>query len=68
MTMQEKASGSAARDGAYDEQRLLAGSDGIGQRGVGGFVREIFRAGEEAEERAVPLGDMVANGAAEHGI
>jgi len=66
--MQEKAGGSAARDGAYDEQRLLAGSDGVGQRGVGRFVRDVFRAGEEAEERAALLGDMVANGAAEHGI
>jgi len=58
---------SAAGDGAYDEKRLLAGSDGVGQGGVGGFVRQVFRAGEEAEERAALLADMVANGAAEHG-
>jgi hypothetical protein len=60
--------GSAAGDGADDQEGFRAGDDGVGEGGVGGFVRKIFGTGEEAKERAALLGDMVANGAAEHGV
>jgi len=58
----------AAGDGAYDQEGFGAGDDRVGEGHVGGFVGKIFGAGEEAEERAAFLGDVIANGAAEHGI
>jgi len=58
----------ASGDGTYDEQRLGAGDNSIGEGRVGRFVREIFGAGEETEEGAAFLGDVIANGAAEHGV
>jgi hypothetical protein len=35
---------------------------------VGGFVRDVFGAGEKAEEGAALEGDVIADGAAEHGV
>ena len=58
----------AAGDGADDEEGLFAGGDFGGKRRVPGFVREVFSAGEEAEERAALLRIMVADGPAQHGI
>jgi hypothetical protein len=63
-----KTTGLAAGDGAYDQEGFGAGDDRVGEGHVGRFVGKIFGAGEEAEERAAFLGDVIANGAAEHGI
>lgn len=58
----------AAGDGPDDHERLGAGSDLLGKRRVQGLMGNVFFAGEEAQERAALLGDVVADGAAEHGI
>ena len=52
---------SAPGHGADDEERLPAADDGFGQRRIGGFVREIFLAGEEAEERTALAGRVIAD-------
>ena len=57
-----------AGDGPDDDERLLPGRDGVGQWGVGRFVGEILFAGEEAHKRPALLRDLVADGAAQHGI
>jgi len=51
-----------------DNKRLLPRRDGIWQRGVGRVVGEVFFAGEEAQEWTTLLRDVVADGAAQHGI
>ena len=56
------------RNGPDHNKRLFPGCDCIGERGVGRLVGEVFFAGEEAQERAALLGDVVADGAAQHGI
>jgi len=53
----------SAGDGADDQEGFFAGGDGGGERGVGRIVGEIFLAGEEAEEGATLLRDVVADGA-----
>lgn len=53
-----------AGDGADDEKRLFSAGDGVGKKGVGRFVREIFLAGEEANERAALAACVIAQGAA----
>ena len=58
----------AAGDGAYDQEGFGAGDDGVGEGCVRGLVGEVFAAGEEAEEGAAFLGDVVANSAAEHWV
>jgi len=58
----------ATGDGADDQQRLVASRDGIWQWGVGGFVRQIFGASEETHEGATLLGDVIADGAAQHWV
>src|SRR5215469_14056530 len=55
-------------DGAEDDKGLLARRDGIGQRSVGGVMREVLLAGEEAQESATLQRAVVANGPAQHGI
>ena len=57
-----------ARNRPNDNKRLLPGRDGIGERGVGRLVGEVFFAGEEAQERAALLRVVVADGSAQHGI
>src|ERR1700730_1631981 len=57
-----------ARDRPYDEQRLLPGHHGVGQRGVRRFVGQILFAREEAQEWTALLCDVIANGAAQHRI
>jgi len=57
-----------AGDGPDDDERLLPGRDGVGERSVGRFVGEILFAGEEAQERPALLRDLVADGAAQHRI
>jgi hypothetical protein len=58
----------AAGDGAYDQEGLGACGYFGGKRRVRGFVREIFGAGEEAQEGAPLQRVVIANRAAEHGI
>src|SRR6516165_2696142 len=57
-----------AGDGPHDEEGLGSRSDGGGERGIGGFVGEIFGTGEEPQERAAFLSDVVADRSAEHRI
>lgn len=55
-------------DGADDQEGFFSGGDGGGERGVGRIVRQIFLAGEEAEEWAALLRDVVADGALQDGV
>jgi hypothetical protein len=50
-----------AGDGAEDDQRLFPGDDGFRQRRVRRIVGHILLAGEESEERAPLLRDMIAD-------
>jgi hypothetical protein len=59
---------SASRNSSHDQKRLGAADHTVGQWGVGSFVREVLAAGEEADEGAAFVGDMVADRAAEDGI
>ncbi len=59
--------GLAAGDGADDEEWLGAGLNGHGENGFRWVVREIFAAGEEADEGAADAGDVVADGALQGG-
>src|SRR5438128_9477611 len=58
----------AAGNGPDDDKRLLSGRDRVGQWGVRRLMGQILLAGEEAQEGSALLRDMVANGAAQHGI
>src|SRR5437899_12059840 len=58
----------AAGNGPYDDKGLLSGRDRIGQRGVRRLMGQILLTGEEAQERPALLRDVVADGAAQHGI
>ena len=58
----------AARNGPQDDQWLLPGRDGVGQWGVRQFVRQIFFAGKEPQERSALLREVVADRPAQHGI
>jgi hypothetical protein len=58
----------AAGNGANDQERLIAGGNCMWQGCVWGFLGQIFRASEEAHERAALLGAVVANGAAQHWV
>src|SRR6267142_212820 len=58
----------SAGDGSDDDQGLGAACDGGWHRFVGGIVREIFLAREEAQERAPLPRSVVADGAAQHGM
>jgi hypothetical protein len=58
----------SAGNGAYDKKRLGTGTNGLRKRSVGRFVRKILRTGEETQEWPALLRDMVADGAAKHGI
>src|SRR6266849_9782570 len=55
-------------DGPDDQQRLLPGYHGVGQRCIRRFVRQILLACEEAQEGTALLRDVIANGPAQHGI
>jgi hypothetical protein len=58
----------ASRDGADNQKRFFPRCDCLGQRGIRQFVGEIFLAGEETQEGAPLLRDLIANRAAQHGI
>ena len=60
--------GSAAGDGTDDKEGLCAQDHGLGKWSVRGFVGDIFGAGKKAEEGAALEGDVIADGAAEHGV
>src|SRR6266852_1833139 len=55
-------------DGPDDQQRLLPGYHGVGQRCIRRFVRQILLACEEAQEGTALLCDVIADGAAQHWI
>src|SRR5690242_10800346 len=55
-------------DGTEHDKGLLARRDGIGQRSIGGVMREVLLAGEEAQKGAALQCAVVANGPAQHRI
>jgi hypothetical protein len=59
---------SATRDSSNDQERLDPSNHPLGQWGVGSLVREVFAAGEEADEGAAFVRDVVADRAAEYWI
>src|SRR5205814_6644792 len=56
------------RDSPHDQKGFRSGGDRFGQRSVGRFVGQILLAGEETQERPALLGDVVADGAAQHRV
>ncbi len=58
----------AAGDGADDEEGLRAARYSFGQGMVGRFEGPILTAGEKSQEGPALEGDVVADGAAEHGV
>jgi hypothetical protein len=58
----------AAGDGAEDDERLAGSDDWLRKRFVGRIVREVFLAGEVADEGAALQAVVIADGAAEHGV
>src|SRR5947199_8178765 len=59
---------SPSGDRADHEKRLRSRRDRVGERGIRWLVRQVPLAGEEAQEGPPPLGDVVADRAAQHGI
>src|SRR4051794_13516364 len=55
-------------NGADDQEGLLARRHRLRKGSVGRFVRQIFFAGEEAQERPALLRHMIADGALQHRI
>jgi hypothetical protein len=58
----------ASSHGAEDDERFGAGGDGVGEGSIGGIVGEVLFAGEEADEGAALLRDVIANGSAQYRI
>ena len=58
----------AASDGADDNKGLHSRRDRVGQRRIRRLMRQILLAGEEAQERAPLLRNMIADGAAQHRV
>src|SRR5437660_12847859 len=52
----------------HDEEWLVALHDRIGQGSIRRFVRNVFAAGEEADERSALERVVFANGAAQHWV
>src|SRR5438876_3100603 len=61
-------SGLPTRDRPDHEKRLRPRCDRLGQGSVRRVVRQVPLAREEPQERPAPLGDVVADRAAQHGI
>src|SRR6266567_6916313 len=59
---------SPTRDRPDHEKRLRPRCDRLRERGVRRVVRQVPLACEEPQERPAPLGDVVADRAAQHGI
>src|SRR6267378_4499656 len=57
-----------AGDGPDDEKGFFSRCDGVGKRGIRRLKGIVFLAGEEAQERTALLGDVVADGPAQHRI
>src|SRR5688572_8905715 len=58
----------AAGHGPDDQERLGAGRDRVGQRGVRRLVGQVLLAGEEPHERSPLVGHVVADRPAQHGM
>src|SRR6476620_7714444 len=58
----------SARHGAHDQKRLGSSRNRLWQRCVRQFVGEILFAGEEPDERATRMRDVVADRSAQHRI
>ena len=59
---------SPSRHGAKHDERLGTVGDGVGEGSVGRVVGEVLLAGEETDEGAALLRDVIADGPAQHGI
>src|SRR2546422_8923784 len=59
---------SPSGDRADHEKWLRARRDRVGERGIRRLVRQVPLAGEEPQEGPPPLGDVVADRAAQHRI
>src|SRR6266568_7883990 len=59
---------STAGNCAHDEERLAAFSDRVGQGSIGRFVRNIFAASEEPNQRTAFESSVLANCAAQHRV
>jgi hypothetical protein len=57
-----------AGNGSHDEKRLRASDHLIGQRGIRGFVRQIFGASKESYVGPSLLGNVIADSALQHWI
>src|SRR5258707_14342462 len=62
------ASVSPAGDGPHQQERLRPRRDGVGQRGVRRFMRQILSTGEEPHKRTALVRDVLANRPAQHRI
>src|SRR6266705_599339 len=51
-----------------DEKRLRPRRDRVGERGIRRLVRQVPLARKEPQKRPAPLGDVIADRAAQHGI
>jgi hypothetical protein len=58
----------AASDRSYYDEWLFAGCDGFRKRCIRWLVREVFFAGEKAQEGPALQSSVITNGAAEHWI
>jgi len=58
----------SARNCANNQERLFAGDDGFGQGRIRRLMGQIFLTGEEAQESATLLGDVIADRPLQHGI
>src|SRR5581483_2919660 len=58
----------AAGNRADDEKGLRPGGDGVGERSIRRFVREVLLARKESDKRAALLCDVIAKRAAQHRI
>ena len=59
---------SPASDCSYQEKGFYSRRDGPGKRSVGRFVRQVFSAGEEPDERTPLLRDVIENRAGERRV
>ena len=59
---------SPSSHGAEDNERFGAGGDGVGEGSVGRVVGKVLCTGEEANEGAAFLRDVIADGSAQHWI
>jgi len=58
----------SSSNSTHNIKRFVAGYDSLWKWGIRGFVRQVFLAGKEAQERAALQGTVVTNGALQHRI